>query len=97
MAYQHFTQNPSVTQDTISFTIKDGYHFDASIGEYVVVLDGEIVNYATHQSTATFQYTEALRMRRIHGQRCVGDIPYQGEPGYTTPIMASDEYALEAR
>lgn len=64
---QSIPQN-AATQ-AVEFVLEDGIHYDPSIQEYVVALDGEIINYATHQSTAWFQYSEALRLRREHIQR----------------------------
>ena len=46
----------------------DGVVYDPAIGEHRVIIDGVTVNYATHWSTALYQYYEALRIRREHYQ-----------------------------
>lgn len=66
-------QTPPQAQQ-LSLIVEDGYHFNHSINEYEVWLDGQIINYATHDSTAWFMYTEALATRRLHAQRCPQDL-----------------------
>ena len=63
----------------VNLVLADGVHFDEIIKEYVVVVGGEIVNYAFHWSTATAQYKEASRVRREHRDSCPEDfIPFDG-------------------
>lgn len=45
-----------------------GIWYDVSINEYRVIIDGVTVNFATHESTAYHQFTEAYRIRREHLQ-----------------------------
>ncbi len=51
-------------------TLEDGIHYDDTIGEYIVVVRQQIVNYATHWATAAWQFKEANRVQREHEQRC---------------------------
>lgn len=46
--------------------LPDGIYFDQSIGEHRVIVSGQTVNYATHWSTAVYQFKEACRVRREH-------------------------------
>jgi hypothetical protein len=46
--------------------LADGVHYDQAIGEHKVIVGGEVVNYATHWSTACYQFKEASRARREH-------------------------------
>jgi hypothetical protein len=63
----HTAQIGQKTQvETIEFVLSDGVHFDEAIGEHVVVVGGQIVNYAFHWSTGIAQFKEALRVRREH-------------------------------
>lgn len=67
------------TISSVNLVLADGVHFDEIIKEYVVVVGGEIVNYAFHWSTATAQYKEASRVRRDHRESCPEDfIPFDG-------------------
>jgi hypothetical protein len=73
---QYTTQSQTTPQAQLELNliIKDGYHFNDAIGEYEVWLDGQIINYAFHQSTALFMYNEAKATRRTHSQRCPADV-----------------------
>lgn len=77
----------------VNMVLADGVHFDETINEHVVVVSGQIVNYATHWSTACHQYTEALRAIREHFQSCPSDaIPFDGSP---VPYESeADDYGL---
>lgn len=51
--------------DIATGAVPDGVHpFDDPVDQWVVILAGEVVNYAIHQSTAWFQYNEALRLQQ---------------------------------
>lgn len=70
MPTQHFNQPALIAQktkaETIEFVLSDGVHFDEAIGEHVIVVGGQIVNYAFHWSTGLAQFKEACRVRREH-------------------------------
>lgn len=54
-------------ETSIAVNLPDGvYPYDGGSDHYCVILNGEIVNYATHESTAYHQFTEACRVRREH-------------------------------
>lgn len=55
--------------------LADGVHYDEVIREHVVIVGGEIVNYATHWSTAVNQFKEASRARREHRNHPQNSIP----------------------
>lgn len=57
MANRHFNYTAQIAQTTtqnvkpnMQFVLPDGIHFDESIGEHVIIVGGEIVNYAFHWS-----------------------------------------------
>jgi hypothetical protein len=91
------SQPPSKCQALLDARLPDGIHYDTETNEYVVIFNGEIINFATHLYTAQFQYLEALRVNGDHYRRCPEDIPFLGEPCYPEPLTVSDEYGLEAR
>ena len=61
------TQTAPQSNTAVQFVLTDGVHpFDDPVDQYCVVVAGQIVNYATHFSTACAQYREATRIRREH-------------------------------
>jgi hypothetical protein len=68
-----YTTQSQTPQTQLNLIAEDGYHYNPDINEYEVWLDGAIVNYATHQSTAWFMYNQALTTKRLHAQRCPQD------------------------
>jgi len=64
---------PHYTTQSQTQSRPDGLHYNPAIKEYEVWLDGQVVNYATHQSTAWFMYNDAIATKRLHSLRCPSD------------------------
>lgn len=76
--------------------IADGIHWNASIGEYEIWLNGEPVAWAGDYSAAERSYFEMLRVEREHRQRNPDNaIPFDGIAPSSDDW--SDDYGLGAR
>ena len=49
--------------------LKDGVHYEYAIGEYVIIVNGEVIGYNEDEGKAYRRYNQALSTNREHVTR----------------------------
>ena len=62
--------------------LPDGVHYEYAIGEYVIIVNGDIAGYAEQQQMAWAKYNTALRLQREHVTRNPANIEYTQQEFY---------------
>lgn len=62
--------------------LPDGVHYEYAIGEYVIIVNDDVVGYAETQSAAWAKYNTALRLQNEHVTRNPANIEYSQQDFY---------------